>query len=154
MVLTDLQCRAHALVGVRRRQPDVDDRHVGGQRAHTGHQVLGVVGRGNHLEPGVLENPSDALPDQDAVLCDRYLHGISALSRVPAPTAESTRRAPPSASTRSARLNSPVPPSTSAPPTPSSATSTSSTPCLYATCTSALVAWACLPMFARVSLTT
>ena len=78
------------------------------------------------VEAGVDEQARDALAQQDAVLGDRYPHGISARTRVPPPGGLQTRSRPPSASTRSARPRRPVPRSLSAPPTPSSTISTTS----------------------------
>ena len=91
-------------------------------------QPVGVLALGDDLEVVVLEQADEALAQQDAVLGDRYPHGISALTRVPPPLGVQTRSRPPSASTRSASPRRPVPFSVSAPPTPSSVISTTSSP--------------------------
>ena len=85
MALADLERRAQALVGVRRRQADVDDRDVRREAADLPQQLVGVVALGDHVEAGVAEQPRETLAQQDAVLGDRYAHGISARTRVPPP---------------------------------------------------------------------
>src|SRR5690606_28082227 len=65
--------------------------------------------------------------------CYVCVSGRAARTVVPAPGGESSVSCPPSASTRSARPRSPVPPdSGSAPPRPSSVISTRSSPCSVA----------------------
>ena len=61
-------------------------------------QALGVLGLGNHVDSGVLEQAHDPLAGEHDVVGDDYSHGISA-RRVVAPTSSE----PPSAPTRSAR---------------------------------------------------
>ena len=79
------QRRPQPLVGVRGRQPDVDDGDVGRLAADRGQQVVGVVAARDHVEAGVGEQPRQPLAEQHAVLGDGYPHGISALTRVPPP---------------------------------------------------------------------
>jgi hypothetical protein len=150
----DLERRAQALVLVRRRQADVDDHRVDRVTVHLQQELVGAPAAGDDLEAGIAEEPGEPLAEQDAVLGDRYAHGISALTRVPPPRGVQILISPPSASTRSARPRRPEPRSVSAPPTPSSLTSTTSWPFLRARSTVAEVACACFAMLARLSQTT
>ena len=68
MLLADLLRRAQALVRVRRRHADVDERDVRRVGAHLQHQLVGVAGLADDLEAAVLEQPRDALAQQDGVL--------------------------------------------------------------------------------------
>src|SRR5262245_33274663 len=80
--------------------------------------------------------------------------GISATTRVPVPATLSISSRPASVSTRSRRPQSPDPRSGSAPPAPSSATSTRADPFIRVTRTVAASAPACLTTFASASETT
>ena len=128
MALADLERGLEALVVVRRRQPDVDDRHVGREAAHLDEEVLGVLAPGDDVEVGLLEQPGQPFAQQHAVLGDRYAHGISAWTRVPPPSGsrlEVDRPEPrPDRRGRAGRSRARV----SAPPTPSSVISTSRKP--------------------------
>src|SRR4029450_8066733 len=130
MAFPDLDGRAQTLIAVRRRQPEVDD--DGSQRIAPDFEqkVVRVSALGDDVDPCLAEEPGEALAKKDAVLCDRYAHGISALTRVPPPIGVQIRRRPPSASTRSASRRRPLPPSLSAPPIPLSTTSTTTWPFL------------------------
>ena len=75
MLLADLPRRAEALVGVRRRHPDVDDRDVGRVRAHLQQQLVGGPGLADDLEAGLLEQLRDALAEQDGVVGEDDAHG-------------------------------------------------------------------------------
>src|SRR5215213_6376742 len=81
-------------------------------------------------------------------------HGISAWSRVPRPGGLSSDSVPSSAATRSASPRRPDPRATSAPPTPSSATSTVTWPFARRTATVASVACAYFATFVSASDTT
>src|SRR3954452_1186950 len=154
MLRANLESGTQALVAVRRGQTDVDDCDVDRVAAHFDQELVGVTALGDDLTACLSEQTAQALPQEDAVLCNRYAHGSSAFTRVPPPAGVQTRNRPPSASTRSASPRRPVPRSVSAPPTPSSTISTTKSPFRRATTTVADVAWACLPMFAKPSPTT
>ena len=77
---------------------------------------------------GVLEQSPEPLAKEHLVLGDHYPHGSSVVSVVPAPWLLSMRSAPPHAATRSERPLRPEPGRGAAPPTPSSATETTSLP--------------------------
>ena len=122
--LPDLLRRLEAFVRVGRRHPDVHDRHVRRVRAHLEHQLVGVRGLADDLEAGVGEDAGDAFPEEDGIFGEDYAHGISARILVPSPGRLTIPRRPSRASTRSARPRRPEPRFGSAPPTPSSSTST------------------------------
>src|SRR5439155_24103547 len=144
---------AQPVVGVAGRHPHVDHGDVGLVRAHLSHEVLGVAGLPDHLEPRVLEQHHDALPQEYGVLCNDYPHGISARTTVPPPWGLSMRSDPPSAATRSESPLSPVPRRGSAPPTPSARTSTTACPLLHVNVTLASPAWAYFATFVSASAT-
>src|SRR6266508_604142 len=109
MLGADPQRRPKPFVAVSRRHPDVDDHDLRARSAHREQEILRVVASTDDVEAGLLEDVRDAFADEDAVLRDRYAHGIRALTRVPAPSGDETPRLPPSDSTRSARPRSPEP---------------------------------------------
>src|SRR4029453_6223204 len=71
-----------ALVGVGRWHADVDQRHVGTGQADLVEQAAGVLGLGDHLDVGVLQEADDALAGEQGVVGDDYPHGSSARSRL------------------------------------------------------------------------
>src|SRR5215217_2705756 len=154
VLLADLLGGAEALVGMGRRHADVHDGHVRGVAADLEHELVRVPGLADDLEPGLVEDARDALAKENGVLCQDYPHGISARIRVPCPGALSTCRRPSRASTRSARPRRPEPFSGSAPPTPSSATSTTALPFRRITRTPTADACAYLATLASASETT
>src|SRR6516164_7642920 len=154
VTLPDYHRRLQALVGVRGRHPDVDDRDVRVVAVHLFQQFGAVGGQPGDLEACLLEQPGQALAQDDGVVGDYYSHGNSARKMVPRPRGLVTVSVPPSASTRSVSPRSPVPPPTVAPPIPSSATSTMSTAPARAAVTRASLACECLAAFVSASLTT
>ena len=117
-----------ALVGVGGRHPQVDDRDLGSVLGDGRDQLLGVAGLPDDVEAGLAEQQRDPFAQQHRVVGDHYAHGISALSRVPPAGGLQIFRRPSSASTRSASPRRPEPSFGSAPPLPSSVTSTTSLP--------------------------
>ena len=109
-------------VRVRRRHPDVGDGHVGSLRFDQLDELGSVGAAPHHLEPGILQDPGQPLPEQHRIVCDHDTHGSSATIVVPARCGLFTVNRPPTAATRSASPRSPDPVAV-APPRPSSRTS-------------------------------
>ena len=84
MLLAQLERRAQAVVLVVGRHLDVDDRHVGPVRAGAPEEVVGVAGLRHDLQARALEDPRDALAEEDVVLADDDpdRHRPSLLSRL------------------------------------------------------------------------
>src|SRR5439155_20549926 len=139
-LFADLARRPQALVGMRRRHADVDHRDVGLVRSGLAYQLLPVASLPDHLEAGLLEQPHDTFAQQHGVFGDDHPHGKLARRVVPSSSALARSRRPSSAATRSWRPRSPEPCSGSAPPTPSSLTSTSTCPLRRTTLTVTLCA--------------
>ena len=97
-----LDGRPQPLVGVRRRHPDVDHGDVRAVLAHRPDERGTVGHRGHDLGAGLLEEPDQALAEQDRVLGQDYPHGRSAVSRVGPPRGLSTSNRPSTACSRSA----------------------------------------------------
>ena len=117
-------------------------------------EAIRVVDGGDHVVPGVLEEPAEALAEQDLVFGDHHPHGSSAVTTVPRPGGLSTVSVPPSAATRSLMPASPEPSDGRAPPTPSSRTRRMRLPFDLAALTTTSEAPACLAAFASASLAT
>src|SRR5690606_30273464 len=117
-------------------------------------QRLGVADRGDDLLAGIGQETGDACSQQHRVLGDHDPHGSSTSTEVGPPTGLSTWIQPPSACTRSASPNRPVPLSGSAPPLPSSLTSIARRSPRRAMLTRADVASACFATFVSASVTT
>src|SRR5436305_1720711 len=77
VALLDAPRCGEALVGVRRRHPDVDDRDVGPLLLDERLQPVRVARLARHLEPGVGQQSREALAEEQRVVGDRYPHGIS-----------------------------------------------------------------------------
>ena len=87
---------------------------------------VAVADGGHDLLAGVDEQAGEAGAQQDGVFGDHDAHGSSTITVVGPPVGLTTCIRPPRAATRSARPCRPLPRAASAPPTPSSATSTTS----------------------------
>ena len=149
----DVGCRAHTLVLIVGRHPHIDDRKIRLVLGDDGQQGLGIADPRDDLVPGILEQSREPLPEQDGVFGDHDSHGISASIRVPTPGGLWMRSVPPWAWTRSARPRRPVPFATVAPPLPSSATTSLSSPCATDASTRTRDGAACLTAFVTASQT-
>src|SRR5215469_218380 len=142
-----------ALVGEGRRQPHVDDRDVGPLSGDRGQEVLPVADGGGDLHAVRLEQPGQAVPQQEEVFGDDNAHGISMFTTVGPPAGLDTASTPSNAASLRSMPASPVPRAGSAPPAPSSLTSIRSIP---RSCRKSIQAWlapACLETLASSSLT-
>ena len=74
--LAQLHRRAQAVVLVARRHLDVDHGDVGPVRQRPAQEVLGVAGLRHHVEAGLVEQPHDALAQEDVVLADHDAQGL------------------------------------------------------------------------------
>src|SRR5439155_14582597 len=128
------------VVGVGRGHADVDHCHIRLVRPHLAREVLGVARLRDDLMARLLEQPHDALAHQYRVVGHHYAHGIAAFTVVPSPGRLFISRTPSRAATRSASPRRPDPTVGSAPPTPSSRTSTVTPDAPRSTRTCALVA--------------
>src|SRR6516225_3475381 len=144
---------AQPLVGERRRQPDVHHRHVGRARADGGEEVRAVVDGGGDLEAVGLQQPDQAVAEQEQVLGYDNAHGTSIVTSVGPPAGLDTTSTPSKAASLRPTPASPVPRDGSAPPSPSSDTLMRKLPEEWRRSTSAPLAPACLATLASSSLT-
>ena len=84
--LSDLLGGTQALVGVRWRHPDVDDRDIRLVARDLEEQVVGAGGLGDHVDTGIAEQGREPVADQQAVIGDHDAHGITAEIVVPVPS--------------------------------------------------------------------
>ena len=120
-----LERGAQALVAEARRQADVDDRDVGLLAARRMDQCVAVGDGVDDREAVVAQQPGEPVAEQREVFGDQDSHGSSARSVVPPSDGLTMSSVPSSASTRRRRPVSPDP-AGSAPPRPSSVTSSTS----------------------------
>src|SRR3954453_4074880 len=151
--LTDPLRRTQPLIRMRRRHPDIHDRHIRLGKPPPPHQILRIINLPNHLKPRIHQQPRHTLPQQHRIIRQHYSHGITDDTQVPEPLLR-TASIPSRASTRSASPRRPVPPSGSAPPTPSSETSIVALPSKRMIRTVACLALAYLATFVSASATT
>src|SRR5205814_7941267 len=116
------QRRLEPLVGEPRRQPHVHDRDVGPVGEQGPEQVrAGADGLG-YLEAVRLQQPDQAVPQQEEVFSNNNAHGTSMTTMVGPPGGLFTARMPSNVPSRRSTPPSPLPFAGSAPPTPSSVT--------------------------------
>ena len=91
MLLADRLRGPQALVGVRGRHADVDDRDVGVLLADRGEELRGIAGLGNDLESGLGEQAGHAFPHEDRIVRDRdpERHGTGINARIAGPDSSS-----------------------------------------------------------------
>ena len=92
MPLADLAGGPKALVRVRRRHADVDDRDVGLVHRDVAEQVLRVARLRDDLEPRFLEQPRHAFPEEDRVVGDDDAASVAELRDRPAKRREVARQ--------------------------------------------------------------
>ena len=63
VALADLQRGFESFVGEARRHPHVHQYRIGPQAADAAHEILGVVGLGQHVEVLLSEQPDDSFPE-------------------------------------------------------------------------------------------
>src|SRR5215475_7479770 len=139
-----------ALVGERRRHPDVQDDRVRRGRPDRGEQLGAARHRGGDLGAGCFEQQRQAGPEEPGVVGERYPHGIRTVIVVPWPGGLSTVSSPSSARARSRMLAMPRPVAP-APPIPLSLISTTRAPSGIRMSTVAWLARACLTTLVRAS---
>jgi hypothetical protein len=66
---TDSLSGTEALVGVRRRHPDIDDRDIGLVLADRGQERGSLPCLGDDLDPGLAEQAGEPFTEQDGVVC-------------------------------------------------------------------------------------
>ena len=73
---------AQALVGERRRKPDVDNRHVRVRGIRGTEEAIDVAFGRDHFHSSLCEQPREAFAQQYVVVHDRYSHGRNAIKRL------------------------------------------------------------------------
>src|SRR6476619_2548234 len=109
MTLTELLRQPCALVGLRRRHPDVEHGDVRLELVDPAAKLVCVARLRDDVEPALCQHPCQPLAEEHGVVRDHDAHGISARTCVPPPAAVSIVSWPPRASTRSASPCSPEP---------------------------------------------
>src|SRR5262249_52466176 len=147
------QRRLEPFIGERRWQPHVHDRDVG----PVGEQGLeqgraGADGLGD-LKPVCLQQPYQAIPQQEEVFSDNNAHGTSMTTMVGPPGGLFTARMPSNVPSRRSTPRRPVPMAGSAPPIPSSVTAMRRTSPVCRMWISTIRAWPSLAAFASTSAT-
>ncbi len=120
----DLDGRAHALVLVGRRHPDVDDREIGLVLGDGGEERLTVADTRDHGVAGVLEQSCESLAQEHGILGDHDSHGIATSTVVPPPRGLAMSKRAAVRCNPVPETGEPDPRRTVAPPTPSSETLT------------------------------
>ena len=110
------QRRAQPLVGEGRREPDIDDRDIRALADQRSQQCGPIADRGHDVTSVRLEQPCDALPQEEQVFGDDNAHGTSITTMVGPPAGLLTARMPSNVATRRSTPSSPVPLAGSAPP--------------------------------------
>src|SRR5918999_1040544 len=162
MAPTDLGRDLQSLVRPRWRHADIHDGHIRRVPPDTTEERVPIRGLARDLDPRGLQDPPQPGPEKSGIVRDGDAHrypapsssGRSATIDVPASAGLSMRSRPPRAATLSPRPSSPEPLAVSAPPTPSSETSTRSQLSEVVTETVACDARACLPTLVSDSETT
>src|SRR5207247_782837 len=96
VVAADRSGDGQPFVRVRRGHADVDDDGVGMGQSDVAQERICVLGLGDDVDAGLLEQVNDALAREQVVVGDDYAHGMPARSVVVSASTE-----PPSAPTRS-----------------------------------------------------
>src|SRR5690625_1725151 len=150
---TSVDRGAQSLVGECRRHTYVDDGDVDlgfGERLR---QRRRIVDGSDDLELVRLEHAGEPISQEGEVLGDDNTHGNSMVTVVGPPAGLTTSIVPSKAASRRRTPARPLPPSTPAPPRPSSVTVSRINPFAWRMSTLAAEAFACLPMLASISAT-
>ena len=131
----------------------VEHGSVGGRVSQHPFQLGQVVDRSEDGEAGELEQLGQACSEEGVVLGEDKAHGTSRVTIVGPPSGLDTLIVPSNAARRRTTPRIPLPAAGSAPPRPSSPTSTVSTPASWEAVIQACSARACFPVLARHSAT-
>ncbi len=105
-----------SFVGERRRQPHVDDGHIGPVVADRVEEILAVADGGGDHQTVRLEHPGEAIPQEKEVFGYDNTHGISMVTTVGPPGGLLIASTPSKAASRRSMPCKPVPCLGSAPP--------------------------------------